>query len=69
MEHAENAPGCKMTAKKTHRNDNQGYGPPLEAFSYGDDVTEEAVRYVQAKAETSMKGGNWKVIEGHKTAK
>jgi hypothetical protein len=58
-----------MTAKKSHRNDNQGYEQPPEAFSCDDDVTEEAVRYVQAKAETSMKSGNWKVIEEHKIAK
>lgn len=43
--------------------------PPSEAFHYDDDMTVEAVRYVQAKAEKFMKSGNWKVMEGRKIAK
>jgi hypothetical protein len=60
---------AKMTTKKNQQNNDHGYEPPPEAFGYDDDVTEEAVRYVQAKADKSMKNGNWKVIEGHKIAK
>ena len=54
----------KIITKKNQHNSNQGYEPLPEAFN--DDVTEEALRYVQAKAEESMKSGNWKVIAGHK---
>ena len=58
-----------MNTPRSRKDDSEGQKPSPEAFDYDRDVTPEAVKYLQSKADAAMKTGNWKVVEGNKLAK
>ena len=73
MLETQNAQKCvgvqKMNTLRNQSQEYDGYEPPPEAFDYDSDVTPEAVKYLQDKANAAMKNGKWKVVVGNKFAK
>ena len=54
-----------MNNLRSKKSDDGKLEPSPSAFAYDDDVTEEAVKYIQKEAEKAMEKGKWKVVEGY----